>query len=46
VGKWLADKDPIKAAEKLYKSAEECVKVPAEHLRLEEALARMREIGE
>ena len=38
----LVDKDPVQAGEKLYKSAEECVKALAEALGLEEAEARRR----
>ena len=42
-GRELADKDPIQATEKLYKATRECIKVLAEHPRLEEVLARARE---
>lgn len=44
-GRRLADRDPVQASEKLYKAAEECVKALAEHLKLEEVLARVGERG-
>jgi hypothetical protein len=44
-GKELIDKDAIQASEKLYKAAEECVKVLASHFNLEDILRRVKEGG-
>jgi hypothetical protein len=44
-GKELIDKDAIQASEKLYKAAEECVKVLASHFNLEDILRRVKERG-
>ena len=41
----LAEKDPVEASEKIYKSAEKCVKASAVYLNLEEILRRVRERG-
>lgn len=44
-GKELIDKDTIQASEKLYKAAEECVKVLASYFNLEDILRRVKEKG-
>ena len=44
-GKELIDKDPVQASEKLYKSAEECVKILAIFFKYEDILKRVEGRG-
>ncbi len=45
LGEELIDKDPVQAGEKLYKAAEECVKVLAQYYDLKDILAKVNERG-
>ncbi len=44
-GRRLVDEDPVQASEKLYKAAEEAVKLLAEELKMDELLKRVEERG-